>query len=671
MGRTQAKRSVRSRDLSRSKYRVRRYDKSKRRGNISRKKRRIRKTVKKYKRINRTVKKDKRRKKTKRIILRGGSRKSQISFARRRKDIDFSEDDKEVSGLKDDEKVLLMKKNDRFLQDKGSRYTKTMIKEILEKPHKMLYKKRKNRKTELDQMPDHMILLTIAAGLRPPSWRSHSVGESHKRWFTVLVQSPPDPADPDHPSYVSWGTKKATFDEDRVLHGGYERSRKGPFQIMKVEKDFSNIDAKDEDADQIEKAFAILERDHLKNVAKENGSMKTWPAPGDVLITFDASSDWSGRHTGIGPHSIRVRPDTMSQYSAWLQLGRIIREEEVPEEGADVEEPPSRYAAHEDPLGELRRGRDRTIITPPQPPPRGLYVSIMREGEGDNEVAGVTLSQAQQAVEEGTLPAAMGRSAASDAMESSVVPEKAPPPEDKLIGIMRHSARVDNPDDLAKADPTDPRLKWDDEEERPYDTPICDFDLPRDQAAKLHEFGFTRVVSSPFRRCLQTAGIVAQELGITTVDVHLGIGEAMAQVKRNGWPDDPEHELTYLTKEGMEAAVKKAPGATGSGLRLGTVHGNKPKFGDDDVQRIRDVLGKMCNELTSSDDAGGKVLLVTHGDVLAQWVDMAKRETVLQCDYCGFVVYGLESGDEAVPRDEAKPDNFDARLEDGVMSWAI
>ena len=331
MRRTQAKRSVRSRDLSRSKYRVRRYDKSKRRGNISRKKRRIRKTVKKNKRINRTVKKDKRRKKTKRIILRGGSTESQISFARRRKDIDFSDDDKEVSGLRHDEKVDLMKKNDKFLQDQGSRYTKTMIKEILEKPHKMLYKKRKNRNTELDQMPDHMILLAIAAGLRPPSWRSHSAGKSHKRWFTVLVQ------ESDHPSYVSWGTGMATFGEDLVLRGDYERSRKGPFLIMKVEKDFSNIDAKDEDADQIEKAFAILERDHLKNVAKENGSMDTWPAPGDVLITLDDSSDWSRRRPGMRcdatpPHRIRVRPDTMSQYYAWLQLGQIIRGEEVPEE---------------------------------------------------------------------------------------------------------------------------------------------------------------------------------------------------------------------------------------------------------------------------------------------------------------------------------------------------
>jgi hypothetical protein len=58
----------------------------------------------------------------------------------------------------------------------------------------------------------------------------------------------------------------------------------------------------------------------------------------------------------------------------------------------------------------------------------------------------------------------------------------------------------------------------------------------------------TRIISSPFRRCLQTAGIVARELGLTSVDVHCGLGEAMAMVQRCGWPDpgpgNPPHQVT-------------------------------------------------------------------------------------------------------------------------------
>ena len=58
-----------------------------------------------------------------------------------------------------------------------------------------------------------------------------------------------------------------------------------------------------------------------------------------------------------------------------------------------------------------------------------------------------------------------------------------------------------------------------------------------------------------------------------------------------------QHELTYLTEEEMAAAVAAAPGAAGSGLRLGAVRGRKPAFEEDDVQRIREVLAEVCAEL--------------------------------------------------------------------------
>ena len=139
----------------------------------------------------------------------------------------------------------------------------------------------------------------------------------------------------------------------------------------------------------------------------------------------------------------------------------------------------------------------------------------------------------------------------------------------------------------------------------------------------------------------------------------------MAQVKRNGWPDDPGHELTYLSKAEMEVAVQAAPGATGSALRLGAVRGEKPRFGQDDVQRIRSVLGQMCAEVVS--DSGG-VLMVTHGDVLAQWVEMATRETVLQCDYCGFIASRRTDGGSAA---SPTPADFERVAAEGVMSMFL
>ena len=77
------------------------------------------------------------------------------------------------------------------------------------------------------------------------------------------------------------------------------------------------------------------------------------------------------------------------------------------------------------------------------------------------------------------------------------------------------------------------------------------------------------------------------------VDVHKGVGEAMAQVKRNGWPGD-SHELTYLTEEEMRATLEIAAragtsssGRAGAVVRLGKIMGEKPCFGQDDVKRMR------------------------------------------------------------------------------------
>ena len=47
------------------------------------------------------------------------------------------------------------------------------------------------------------------------------------------------------------------------------------------------------------------------------------------------------------------------------------------------------------------------------------------------------------------------------------------------------------------------------------------------------------------------------------------------------------------------------------------------------------MLGKLAEE---SWEQRENVLLVTHGDILAQWVDMTTRETVMECGYCGWIV---------------------------------
>ncbi len=147
-------------------------------------------------------------------------------------------------------------------------------------------------------------------------------------------------------------------------------------------------------------------------------------------------------------------------------------------------------------------------------------------------------------------------------------PSCAPSTSTKLsyIGMMRHSARLDEI----------PGCTWSDHSTRAYDTPICDFDLPLRAAAKCkrNRFKFEAVVSSPFRRCLQTAAIVANYMGLKMLFVDNRLGEVMSKVrssieqnssKRNSdtsiadsEDSSEEKEWSYLPRDEAEMIAERA-----------------------------------------------------------------------------------------------------------------
>ena len=111
-----------------------------------------------------------------------------------------------------------------------------------------------------------------------------------------------------------------------------------------------------------------------------------------------------------------------------------------------------------------------------------------------------------------------------------------------LVAIMRHSVRLDDvfggveniPEVCAClldclldccCETTTAQAAWHDKAVRPWDPPIVDWELPQRSAQLLQKFRFSVIVSSPFRRCLQTAGIVARVLKIGTVYVDNRLGE--------------------------------------------------------------------------------------------------------------------------------------------------
>ena len=102
---------------------------------------------------------------------------------------------------------------------------------------------------------------------------------------------------------------------------------------------------------------------------------------------------------------------------------------------------------------------------------------------------------------------------------------------DGSVVIMRHGERLDTTATPAELEAA-PHHVWPDRAARPYDTPLADATLPTLAAAALAERGVCvhRVITSPFRRCVQTATIVARYFSLPGITVDNRLGEHMPAV---------------------------------------------------------------------------------------------------------------------------------------------
>ncbi len=191
-------------------------------------------------------------------------------------------------------------------------------------------------------------------------------------------------------------------------------------------------------------------------------------------------------------------------------------------------------------------------------------------------------------------------------------------------------------------------IPWPDKTQRPYDSPIVDTNLPAEQAKELSRLGMgsqTCILCSPFRRCLQTAGVVARTLGVASVTVHLEVGERMDKVRKeiteltlaNELESDgtlgnsqPAPVFSYLQEEGMREAL-------GEGVQLECVVGEQPPQDESGVeakQRFITTIAKVREEQLRE----SPVLVVAHGDTLdAAGESLASQivfegEVLLLCD---------------------------------------
>ena len=80
------------------------------------------------------------------------------------------------------------------------------------------------------------------------------------------------------------------------------------------------------------------------------------------------------------------------------------------------------------------------------------------------------------------------------------------------------------------------------------------------QGKKLNGSGITKVICSPFKRCIQTAAIVCKQIGVESITIHKGFGEQMSQIRKtcaafNSKEDENDDYLVYMSPSEMLSAV--------------------------------------------------------------------------------------------------------------------
>jgi len=149
---------------------------------------------------------------------------------------------------------------------------------------------------------------------------------------------------------------------------------------------------------------------------------------------------------------------------------------------------------------------------------------------------------------------------------------------------------------------------------RPYDAPLADTVGPVRAAMSLRRThgAFARIVASPYRRCVQSATLVAAVLGIDAITLDNRLGEFMPNALRSWRPlmagGAAPPPITLMTR--AEAEFLTIP------LALTWDRDAHPlvSYGVDDIG------GRVAAAVAEHAVGEGSALLVTHGDVVNRYL---------------------------------------------------
>ena len=201
-------------------------------------------------------------------------------------------------------------------------------------------------------------------------------------------------------------------------------------------------------------------------------------------------------------------------------------------------------------------------------------------------------------------------------------------PKPPAVIVMRHGVRADHAFSLCGQ--KDISNAWfmlgtilgttNTETERLYDPPLCEYTKPKEAYNDISgRFAqITRIVTSPFVRCVQTAAAIAAQMPTEPeIFVNRNLGEKYSTL-RSYTENNPNKMLTFqeLTSDQLEMVFKQAYKAAGSKEFKGQVRlRGKPVWDISGEDRAWFTMLDTEIKKEISQKGDGTLLLITHGDV--------------------------------------------------------
>ena len=326
------------------------------------------------------------------------------------------------------------------------------------------------------------------------------------------------------------------------------------------------------------------------------------------------------------------------------------------------------------------------IVNPSQPTPISL-------------AAGTSALDAAAPVSPGTLAAIQQLEASGQAASSlsSTVPiagtSTAAPGSEPATIIMRHGRRID---DLMMS-PRDPNYPiyeaWADAEKakgrqaRFYDPPLVEYDCVQQTADTFNQnfTKITKIITSPFLRCIQTAAGIAAKCGVTEIVINNNLGEEYTVLATFM---STKVDFSLLSLPDQVSAAKSAYAENGGKGTLNisvSVLGDKQwdsAFITDPTRQIGDFefrIGSAIERERADFKSGANSLLfVTHGGFTTVLQgDKAPRSPFskgfFSADYCGFYFYDsndvLRAGTNIDGKNSRTPAIFKEEILTGIDKY--